>query len=73
MGVQTRQRAPGTLQFIGHLDHKKMLTEKTMHVCLLQTLRAEGEAPPQAEVDCLAKLMSMVGQQLEANPRLRNT
>lgn len=62
--VQARQRALGNIQFIGHLYRKKMLTEKIMHECIKKLL-ADVEAPKQEDLECLAKLMSTVGRQLD--------
>ena len=68
--LQARQRALGNIQFIGHLYRKKMLTEKIMHECIRKLL-AEVEAPKQEDLECLAKLMSTVGRQLDANPKAK--
>ncbi|KAL3146716.1 hypothetical protein ABBQ38_014703 [Trebouxia sp. C0009 RCD-2024] len=45
-----------------------MLTEKIMHECIKKLL-ANAEAPKQEELECLVKLMSTVGRQLDANPK----
>ncbi len=68
--VQARQRALGNIQFIGHLYRKKMLTEKIMHECIKKLL-ADVAAPKQEDLECLAKLMSTVGRQLDANPNAK--
>lgn len=68
--VQARQRALGNIQFIGHLYRKKMLTEKIMHECIKKLL-ADVEQPKQEDLECLAKLMSTVGRQLDANPNAK--
>jgi translation initiation factor 4G len=68
--VQARQRALGNIQFIGHLYRKKMLTEKIMHECIKKLL-ADVAAPKQEDLECLAKLMSTVGRQLD-NPNAKN-
>lgn len=67
--LQARQRALGNIQFIGHLYRKKMLTEKIMHECIKKLL-AEVAAPKQEDLECLAKLMSTVGRQLD-NPKAK--
>ena len=43
-----------------------MLSEKVMHECIKKLL-ADVEAPKQEDLECLAKLMSTVGMQLDAN------
>ncbi|KAL3146721.1 hypothetical protein ABBQ38_014708 [Trebouxia sp. C0009 RCD-2024] len=68
--LKARQRALGNIQFIGHLYRKKMLTEKIMHECIKKLL-ADVEAPKQEDLECLAKLMSTVGRQLDANPKAK--
>ena len=45
-----------------------MLSDKILHECVNKLL-AEGGAPKQEDLECLAKLMSTVGQQLDANPK----
>ena len=47
-----------------------MLTEKIMHECIKKLL-ADVEAPKQEDLECLAKLMSTVGRQLDANPKAK--
>ncbi|KAL0043356.1 hypothetical protein WJX79_002542 [Trebouxia sp. C0005] len=68
--LRARQRALGNIQFIGHLYRKKMLTEKIMHECIKKLL-ADVAAPKQEDLECLAKLMSTVGRQLD-NPNAKN-
>ena len=70
MGLQARQRALGNIQFIGHLYRKKMLTEKIMHECIKRLL-ADVTNPKQEDLECLVKLMSTVGRQLDANPNAK--
>ena len=47
-----------------------MLTEKIMHECIKKLL-ADVEAPKQEDLECLAKLLSTVGRQLDANPKAK--
>ena len=47
-----------------------MLTEKIMHECIKKLL-ADVEAPKPEDLECLAKLMSTVGRQLDANPKAK--
>ena len=56
----------GNIQFIGHLYRKKMLTEKIMHECIKKLL-ADVEQPKQEDLECLSKLMSTGGRQLDSN------
>ncbi len=67
VGVQARQRALGNIQFIGHLYRKKMLSEQIMHDCIKKLLAAAK----QEDLECLVKLMSTVGRQLDANPKAK--
>ena len=72
VGVQARRRALGNIQFIGHLYRKKMLTEKVMHECINKLLPdVDVEAPKQEDLECLAKLLSTIGRQLDANPKAK--
>ena len=49
-----------------------MLTEKNLHECIKKLLPGvEVEAPKQEDLECLAKLMSTVGRQLDANPKAK--
>ena len=41
-----------------------------MHECIKKLL-ADVEAPKQEDLECLAKLMSTVGRQLDANPKAK--
>ena len=47
-----------------------MLTEKIMHECIKKLL-ADVAAPKQEDLECLSKLMSTVGRQLDANPNAK--
>lgn len=47
-----------------------MLTEKIMHECIKKLLD-DVAAPKQEDLECLAKLMSTVGRQLDANPNAK--
>ncbi|DBA73185.1 TPA: hypothetical protein ACH3X1_011264 [Trebouxia sp. C0004] len=68
--LRARQRALGNIQFIGHLYRKKMLTEKIMHECIRKLL-ADVASPKQEDLECLVKLLSTVGRQLD-NPNAKN-
>lgn len=47
-----------------------MLTEKIMHECIKKLL-ADVAAPKQEDLECLSKLMSTIGRQLDtANARM---
>ena len=68
--MQARQRALANIQLIGHLYLKGMLAEKVMHGCV-QTLLLDTDNPKAVHAECLAKLMRIVGRQLEANPEAK--
>ena len=65
--VQARRRALANVHFMGQLYHRQLLSERVMHTCLKQLL-INVETPEPANLQCLATLMSVVGQLLEANP-----
>ena len=67
VGVQAQRRALANVQFMGQLYHRQLLSERVMHTCLKQLL-TDMEAPEPANLQCLATLMTAVGQLLEANP-----
>lgn len=68
--LAARKRMLGNIQFIGHLYQKKMLTERIMHECILKLLQGQGASatPPPEDVECLCKLMSTVGREID-NPK----
>jgi hypothetical protein len=61
----------GNIQFIGHLFRQRMLTENIMHQCVKKLL--ENDSSPKVEdLECLSKLLTTIGGQLESpefNPR----
>jgi hypothetical protein len=60
-----RRRALGNIQFIGHLYCYRMLTENIMHTCIKKLLMNDRTPKPE-DVECLCKLLSTVGRQLES-------
>ncbi|KAL3162678.1 hypothetical protein ABBQ38_008723 [Trebouxia sp. C0009 RCD-2024] len=66
-GQQAQRRALANTHFMGHLYHKQLLSEKVMHSCI-NDLLTDIDTPEPANLECLIKLMSAVGRQLEANP-----
>lgn len=67
--LKARRRMLGNIQFIGHLYRYSMLTEGIMHSCIKRLLASEGN-PKMEDIECLCKLLTTVGQQLE-NPPFR--
>lgn len=67
-GIQARQRALGNVQFLGDFFHRRMLKEKVIRDCIKELL-GDVAAPKQGHLECMVKLMNIVGQQLDANPR----
>lgn len=63
-----RRRMLGNIQFIGHLYRFKLLTEKIMHNCIISLL-SEEKNPKAEDVECLCKLMSTVGKQLDSSQK----
>ncbi|KAL3162679.1 hypothetical protein ABBQ38_008724 [Trebouxia sp. C0009 RCD-2024] len=66
-GQQARRRAVANIHFMDRLFHKHLLSEKVMHSCITDLL-TDIDTPEPANLECLIKLMSAVGQQLAANP-----
>ncbi|KAI8471249.1 MAG: MIF4G domain-containing protein [Monoraphidium minutum] len=62
--LKGRRRMLGNIQFIGHLYRYGMLTENIMHSCI-QRLLADDINPKLEDLECLCKLLSTIGQQLE--------
>ncbi|KAK9820051.1 hypothetical protein WJX72_005497 [[Myrmecia] bisecta] len=62
--LKGRRRMLGNIQFIGQLYKYKMLTEKIMHTCIRKLL-GEIDNPKREDVECLCKLLSTVGRQLD--------
>lgn len=59
------------IHFMGCLYHKQLLSERVMHSCITDLL-TDIDTPEAANLECLVKLMSAVGQQLEANPSAKD-
>ncbi|MBN3305587.1 IF4G1 factor, partial [Amia calva] len=66
---QARRRSLGNIKFIGELFKVKMLTENTMHVCIVKLLKNHNEE----SMECLCRLLSTIGKDLDcekATPRM---
>lgn len=61
------RRMLGNIQFIGHLYRYNMLTDNIIHSCI-QQLMVDDQNPKDEDLECLCKLLSTVGAQLE-NPQ----
>jgi len=62
--VAARRRMLGNIQFIGYLFKFGLLTERILHSCVTQLLKEESSPRPE-DVECLCKLMTTVGGQLD--------
>merc|ERR1719502_1590003 len=62
--IATKKRMLGNIRFIGELYKQKMLTEKIMHECLIKLL-GDIENPSEDDVECLCKLMTTIGKQMD--------
>jgi translation initiation factor 4G len=62
--LKARRRMLGNIQFIGQLYRFGMLTENIMHSCI-QRLLQDDQNPKLEDLECLCKLLTTVGQQLE--------
>ncbi|XP_066919987.1 uncharacterized protein [Clytia hemisphaerica] len=71
--LKNRRRILGCVRFIGELFKLKMINEKIMHECILKFIRVSRPALVDQDLECLCKLISTVGKQLdheEAKPRI---
>ncbi|KAK9816997.1 hypothetical protein WJX72_008042 [[Myrmecia] bisecta] len=66
--LKGRQRMLGNIQFIGQMYKHNMLTERIMHT-LIRRLLGETDNPKREDVECLCKLLSTVGRQLDESKR----
>jgi len=62
--IRAKTRMLGNIRFIGELYKQKMLTEKIMHECLIKLL-GDIENPSDDDVECLCKLMTTIGKQID--------
>ncbi len=62
--LKGRRRMLGNIQFIGQLYRFGMLTENIMHSCI-QRLLQDDQNPKLEDLECLCKLLTTIGQQLE--------
>ena len=63
--AKIRKRYIGHMYFIGALYKHEMLKESIMHHCV-QELFGDPDEPDGEKIECLAKLMSTIGKQLDA-------
>ena len=59
--MKARRRSLGNIRFIGELYKLKMLTARIMHECVIKLLKAKDEE----SLECLCRLLSTVGKDLE--------
>eukprot|EP00111_Clytia_hemisphaerica_P011500 TCONS_00033760-protein len=70
---KNRRRILGCVLFIGELFKLKIISEKIMHECILKFIRVSRPALVDQDLECICKLFSTVGIQLdheEAKPRM---
>jgi translation initiation factor 4G len=67
--MKARRRSLGNIRFIGELYKLKMLTARIMHECLRKLIATTDEE----SLECLCRLLTTVGKDLEAetDERLR--
>jgi len=71
--LTNRRRMLGNIRFIGELFKLKMISENIMHDCILKLLRAEKQDSLEDQLECLCKLLSTIGKDLDhmkAKPRM---
>jgi len=61
--TSARRRSLGNVRFIGELYKLRMLTPKIMDECVKMLISSREEE----SLECLCKLLSTIGQQLEVN------
>ena len=64
--MMLKRRYVGHMSFIGELFKVELLKDNIMHVCI-QELFGDVEAPDEDQIECLIKLMSTVGKQMDAS------
>lgn len=67
MEMRARRRSLGNIRFIGELYKLQMLTVRIMHECVAKLLKEVDEE----SLECLCRLMTTVGQELEADTKVR--
>lgn len=65
--LKARRRALGNIQFIGLLYKCGLLTVRIIHSCIQQLLMEEA-APRPEDIECLCKLLTTIGKQLDEHP-----
>ncbi|XP_057303330.1 eukaryotic translation initiation factor 4 gamma 3-like [Hydractinia symbiolongicarpus] len=71
--MMNRRRMLGNIRFIGGLFKLKMISENIMHDCILKLLRAKKQDSLEDQLECLCKLLSTIGKDLDhakAKPRM---
>jgi len=66
-----RRRSLGNIRFIGELYKLKMLTAKIMHECITRLLNYKEEEAMEEALECLCKLLTTVGKDLEIETQRR--
>ncbi|KAL5490844.1 hypothetical protein EMCRGX_G016035 [Ephydatia muelleri] len=61
-GMASRQRMLGNIRFIGELYKLKMLSESTIHECMIRLLKSSSN---EKSLECFAKLMTITGTELD--------
>eukprot|EP00003_Mantamonas_plastica_P030223 TRINITY_DN7391_c1_g1_i2.p1 TRINITY_DN7391_c1_g1~~TRINITY_DN7391_c1_g1_i2.p1 ORF type:complete len:1194 (-),score=542.44 TRINITY_DN7391_c1_g1_i2:54-3635(-) len=69
--VKIKRKMLGNIRFIGELFKLGMLTANIMHECLRQLLTYE-DVPEEADLECLAKLLTTIGKTLDTEDNAKN-
>ncbi|GIL68831.1 hypothetical protein Vafri_22062 [Volvox africanus] len=70
--LKARRRMLGNIQFIGQLYKCGLLTERIIHSCIVQLLNDELSPRPD-DIECLCKLLTTLGKQLEEQVNKKGT
>ena len=67
---RVKVRTMGNIKLIGELFKKKMIAEKILHACVTDLLGAPKSNPPEENVEALCNLLTTVGKEMDASPKL---
>ncbi|KAG9028143.1 hypothetical protein FS837_003971, partial [Tulasnella sp. UAMH 9824] len=63
--AKVKRQGLGLVRFIGELFKLQMLTERVIHECIKKLLPSETDAPREAEIETLCKLLITVGERID--------
>lgn len=72
IAAAAKRRGLGLVRFIGELFKLGMLTSRIMHMCVKRLVDWEG-LPDEAEVESLTSLLRTIGENLDAEEKMRPT